>query len=310
MRSDLGSVAAAYDEARRRSRLFRLAAALLEPVYPVRAFLIQAAELFEPSIRDLGLHAGCRKILDVLPLEWACRYPSEGEELVRTAPVLLYGNHPSLLTPFLVAACVGRDDLHFCSMDYVRRLVPSMGAYCHPLELSLTRSWVEWKRGGFRRVLAFRLLSLLGSDRSPEAARETNREALRNAVADLRDGQSVMIIPGGGGKRNRVWFSGIGVLAKRLIEDPGAPRVYVVPTREENCSNRRVYAMLMRGPVARLSRRIRSRRPVRLVFGEPTPLSELVYPAFSVAEAVEALRAHYESTFPPRRPIGRLRERD
>jgi len=294
---DAGHVVTAYDDARRRSCLFRLLTGLLEPIYPVRGFLRSAADLFDPAISEDGLHGGCRRILDTLPLDWECQTSAADAAVLRFASVIFYGNHPSLLTPFLAAACVDREDLRFCSTSYVRRLIPSFSGYSYPLEVPLTRSWTEWKRGGARRVLAYRLISLLHAVPSPDEAKRVNLEALGRAADHLRCGGSIMIIPGGGGKRDRTWFSGIGILATDLIGNPGAEPVYVVATREENCSNRRMYATLMRGPIALVRRRLMSRRPVRMRFARPIPLREVVGENPTVAGAVDALRRHYEAAF-------------
>jgi len=294
---DAGPLVDAYDEARRRSRMFRVLAAVLEHIYPVRGFLTHAAELLDRAIAGEGLHAGCRRALDTLSFEWECRVPEAHEQTLRSAPIIFYGNHPSLLTPFLVAAGVDREDLHFMSTSYVSRLIPSFRQYSFRLEVPLTRSWTEWKRGGLRRVLAYRLLSLLHAVPSSGDAKAINRRALGDAATSLRNGGSVMIVPSGGGKRDRYWFPGIGILARSLMEQPGSEPVYIVPVREENCSNKRIYAALLRGPLARAKRRFLYSRPVLLTFAAPTPLIDVVGGASTVDDAVVALRGHYERAF-------------
>jgi hypothetical protein len=296
--ADGGHILDAFDEARRRSPLFRGLAAVLERAYPVRAFLERAASTFDPLIADFGLYQGCRRIFGALGITWACRIPPDAAETLRTRPVIFYGNHPSLLTPFLLAASIEREDLRFCSTSYVRRLVPSFRPYCLPLEVPLTQSWVEWRRGGLRRVLAYRLLSLLHRVPDREAARASNLDTLRRSADHLRAGGAVMIIPGGGGKRDRAWFPGIGILARELLEGSGAQPVHVVPTQEENSSNHRIYASLQRGPLARIKNHVYSRRPIRLTFAEPALLEVVVGSAATVPAIVAALRAHYESCFP------------
>lgn len=291
-------VVAAYDDARRRSRTFRILTSVLERVYPVRAFLRIAAEVFDPAIGEKGLHAGCRHILDSLPSEWECVLPTDDLERLRDAPVIFYGNHPSLLTPFLLAASIDRDDLSFLSTSYVRRLIPSFRPYGLRLEVSLTRSWAEWRRGGLRRVLAYRLLNVIHAVPSPAEAKEINRQAIDEAVARVRAGESIMIIPSGGGKKDRTWYSGIGIIARRLLEDPGQTPTWVVPTREENSSNQRIYATLMTGLVARLRRRRFERHPVRILIASPTRLSDVIDQTGTVEDAVASLRRHYERTFP------------
>lgn len=295
--NEAGHVVDAFDDARRRSWTFRLLTGALERFYPVRAFLYRAAYLLDPSIGERGLHAGCRRIFETLALDWEPVIAAGGEETLRSGPIIFYGNHPSLLTPFLAAAAIDREDLFFCSTNYVRRLIPSFRKYSYPLEVSLTRSWTEWKRGGLQRVLAYRLVSLLHSVPEADAARETNLEALRQAARDLRDGGSVMIIPSGGGKRDRTWFAGIGILARDLLDNPGGEDVLVVAIREENSSNKRIYASMMNGPIACLKRRYLYRRPIRFTFAEPLLLTDVAGDAGTVRDTVAALRTHYETRF-------------
>jgi hypothetical protein len=293
-----GHVIHAYDDARRRSRLFGVLTAAIERIYPVREFLRLAADLFDPAIGEYGLHGGCRRILDALPLEWECVLPQGAIDRLRTAPVIFYGNHPSLLTPFLLAASIDREDVSFLSTSYVRRLIPSFRDYCLRLEVSLTRSWTEWRRGGLRRALAYRLLSLIHAVPSPAEAKRINRQAIEDALARLRAGESIMIIPGGGGKRDRKWFPGIGIIARRLVEEPGREPAWVVPVREENSSNQRLYAMLMHGILARARRRRFDRLPVRFLLAAPTPLVDVVGTVPTVEGAVAALRSHCRRAFP------------
>jgi len=291
---DAGHVVTAYDEARRRSFAFRAVTAVLERIYPVRAFLQLAADLFDRAIGEDGLHAGCRRILDTLAFDWEGVTPEEGIRILQSAPVIFYGNHPSLLTPFLVAACVDREDLAFLSTSYVRRLLPHFRKYCHRLEVSLTESMKEWRRGGVRRVLAYRLLSLLHAVPSPSEAKEINRRAIHDAVESLRVGGSIMIVPSGGGKHDRVWYPGIGMIARDILANPGREDVWVAPIREEHCSNKRIYATLLRGPLARLRRRRDERHPVRILLGEPSLLREVVGESPTVQAAIDGLRDHYD----------------
>lgn len=293
-----GSVLVAFDEARDSSRAFRILSGLLERIYPLRTFLELAADEFDPAIGREGLHRGCLRILSKTSIDWVFRIPREHEQILWSAPVLFYGNHPSMLTPFLVAAVVEREDLGIMSTNYVRRLLPSFRPFAFTFEVPLTRSWTEWRRGGLRRVLAYRLVNLLHTVPPPEEAKAINQRGLRDGAAHVRAGGCVLIAPGGGGKRDRHWFSGIGILARELVERPGPAPAYVVPVREENSSNHRVYAHLMRGPIARAKCAILHRHPVRITFAAPSPISEVVGKGSTVEDAVAALRAHYEAQFP------------
>jgi hypothetical protein len=284
----------AYERAPQDSRLLRVGLALLESVYPVGAFLRLASGL-DRNIAEHGLHEGCRRSLRDLAIDWECDLPEDRREIVETHPVVFFGNHPSLLTPFLVAASVDRPDLHYFSTSYVCRLIPSFGRISHPMEVPLTRSWTEWRRGGWRRVLAYRLVSLLHDMPDAEETKAINLLSLQLGASHVRQGGSAMICPGGGGIHDHRWYSGIGSLVKDLQQAPGDRDVYLVPVREENCTNKRVYAHLMNGPVARLKESVLYRGPVRVTIANPIPLSGLASPSSTAEQIVELLRAHYNA---------------
>ena len=294
---DAGTVFSAFDRAREDSRTFQVLTTLLERVYPVRTFLGLAANAFDRAIAEDGLHEGCRRILEEVKIDWERRARGEDEAIFATAPILFYGNHPSLLTPFLVAAGVNRPDLRIFSTSYVQRLVPSLVPFSYSFEVPLTRSWTEWRRGGLRRVLAYRLLSLLHSVPSAAEAKAANQRGLEQGLAHVRRGGCIMIVPSGGGNRERRWFSGIGVLARGLVDQPGSGVPYVVPIREEYCSNKRIYAHIMRGPIARAKNLLFHRHPVRITFAPPIRLTDVLGDVSTVDETTEALRRHYLSAF-------------
>ena len=293
---NITALISAYDQASRDSRLLQVALPLLDSVYPLETFLKLAAHL-DRNIAGDGLHEGCRRSLRDLAIDWERDLPGRHREITETHPVIFFGNHPSLLTPFLVAASVDRSDLHYFSTSYVCHLIPSFREISYTMEVPLTRSWTEWRRGGWKRVLAYRLVSLLHDLPDVEEAKAINRRSLTLGASHVRQGGSVMICPGGGGKRDRYWYPGIGSLVKRLQESPDGREVYLVPVREENCTNKRIYAHLMGGPVVRLKRSVLYRSPVRITFGDPIPLSGVASPASSVEQIVKILRAHYESLF-------------
>jgi hypothetical protein len=294
--SDIVGLIRAYQEAPRDSRLLRVALSLLESFYPVPAFLELAAHL-DRNIGEDGLHEGCQRFFQEIGFGWECDLPGPHKEIAETHPVIFFGNHPSLLTPFLVAASVDRSDLHYFSTTYVSRLIPSFERISYPMEVPLTRSWTEWRRGGWKRVLAYRLISLLHDLPEAEETKTINHSSLALGASHVRRGGSVMICPGGGGKQDRRWYPGIGSLVKSLQQSPGDREAYLVPIREENCTNKRVYAHLMSGPMARLKESVLYRGPVRITIADPIPLSRIVSPSSTVEQTVELLRAYYNSLF-------------
>jgi hypothetical protein len=285
---------AAYDGAPEVSSLLRLVFPILERVYPVRAFL-QLSSKLDRLIAEHGLHVACQRLLESLSLPWECELSTACRDVARSAPVIFYGNHPSMVTPFLVAASVDRPDLRYFSTSYVCRLVPSFGDISYRMELPLTRSWTEWRRGGFNRVLAYRLVSLLHAVPDADEAKRINRRGLQDGAEHVRRGGCVMICPGGGGKRDRHWYPGIGILVKALANCPASKPVYMIPVRETNCTNKRVYAHLLRGPIARAKCSVLYRRPIHIVFSDPVPLSDVAPSKASVGQVVDRLRAYYEA---------------
>lgn len=287
----------AYVHARKTSRFLAILLPLLERIYPVRRFLSFASHL-ETCMASEGLHRGCKRFFDELTIPWCSDLPESVRGIAEGAPVLLFGNHPSLFTPFLAAASINRPDLRFFSTQYVCHLLPSIGSNSFPMEVPLTRSWTEWRRSGWQRVLAYRLISLVHEMPDPEALRARNQASIASGADFIRKGGSVMICPGGGGKaRDRKWYAGIGSLVRQLQQSPGGQPIYLLPFREENCSNKRIYAYIQKGPLARFKSAIVYRGPLRIKFGDPIPIGEVGTPEMDVPQLVKSLKERYEGLF-------------
>lgn len=287
----------AYVGVRKTSRFLAMFFPLLENIYPVRGFLDFASRLEDCMAAD-GLHLGCKRFFDKLTVPWRIDLPASIRVIAENEPVLFFGNHPSLFTPFLAAASVNRPDFRFFSSKYVCNLLPSLRAAAFPMEVPLTRSWVEWRRSGWQRVLVYRLLSLIHDMPEPEAVRASNRASIAAGADHLRQGGSAIICPGGGGKaKDRKWYAGIGTLMKQLQESPGERSVYLLPYREENCSNKRIYAHIQKGPLARFKNAVVYRGPIRMRFGDPIPLADIGNPESTVHQLVDMLKEHYEGLF-------------
>jgi hypothetical protein len=292
----IGAFQKAYEEVRKRDPLLYLPLRLIERIYPIREFLAFAVRL-DREIAASGLSAASRQFLEEIFPYWECEIPKEAEALLRSAPLILYGNHPSLLTPFLIAAHVDRPDWRCLSANYVDRLLPHFADYGFPVKIPIDQKWIEWRRGGLRRLLIFTLLSRLQRSLPHEAAKELNRRSLDAAIEHVCNGGSMLIAPDGGGKRLQKWHSGIGMLAQGVAQRSTAVPTYVVPFREENTTNPRVYAYLRRGPVARLKHSLFYRRPIRVRFAEPMVLGDIVVPGERVEQTVLRLRRRYKSAF-------------
>jgi 1-acyl-sn-glycerol-3-phosphate acyltransferase len=272
---------------------------LLNRFYPVEALLDIAGHL-DPRIASEGLAAASRWLLDAHVIHWTSNLPPATREVLASEPALIYGNHPSMLTAFLVAAHVERPDLRILSASYMLRLLPSYAAYAIPIELPPDQGWEQLRRGGLQRIVAARLIGLLQEAVPREGAKEANRRALTSAVEHILRGGCVLIAPGGGSKRHSPWHPGIGHIVKSLAEEPGERGAYLVPFRESCSSDDRVRAILGSGPVARLKRRVVYRKPVGIQFAEPRTVSALGPLPEQVPELVRLLREHYDGLFAPR----------
>ena len=287
----------AYINTRKTSRLLGAALPLFERVYPVRQFLALAAQL-ESSIAEHGMHTGCQRFFQELSIPWRYELPASIRRIAETAPVIFFGNHPSLFTPFLTAASIDRSDFRLFSTKYVCNLLPSVRAASFPMEVPLTRSWTEWRRSGWQRVLVYRLISLVHSMPSPEEIRVGNRASLIAGADYIRQGGSAIICPGGGGKaKDRKWYAGIGSLVRQLQQSPGDHPIYLLPFHEENCSNKRIYAHIQNGLISRFKNAAVYRGPIRIRFAEPILISQVGKPDFTVQQIVDLLKTYYESLF-------------
>ncbi|MFH1609840.1 MAG: hypothetical protein ABID40_04345 [Candidatus Bipolaricaulota bacterium] len=273
---------------------------LLDRFYPVKALLDIIAQL-DPLIARDGLASASRWLLDTAVTNWTSELPPSTREILASEPSLIYGNHPSMLTAFLVAAHMDRPDLRILSVSFMPRLLPSYAAYALPIELPLDRGWAQFRRGGLQRIVVTWLINLLQDVVPRERAREANRRALTIATEHIRGGGCALIAPSGGSIRDRDWHPGIGHIVKSLAQQPGERQAFLVPFQELHSSDDRVRAVLERGPVARLKRRIAYRRPVTIRFAEPTPISDLGAVPENVADLVRVLRRNYDALFPPRR---------
>lgn len=296
-----GALQAAYEDVRWRTKALRSCLALADRLYPVSQAVAFAGEM-DRRVRSDGLVDACRAGVDRLGL--ACEFvmSESTREVLASAPVIVYGNHPTLLTPFLVGAGVGRSDLRFFMLSYVGHLIPAIREYMLPLELSAPSGWKEWRTGGNRRMVAHWLTQVLEKGRKPVDPKPANRLSLGRGAQFVSGGGCVVIFPSGGGKRDRNWYPGIGQLARQLAANPETRDVYLVPMREEGSTNSHVYGALRRldgqsGGDARLA-------PIRVRFGEPRRLADLVDAAQSPRAISACLQADYEATFP--RPRARV----
>ncbi len=287
----------AYADARWRTRGFRLALALVDHVLPITQIIAFAGEV-NWRVREQGLAEACTASACRLGLDCEFVMSEAARKVLSTSPVIVYGNHPTVLTPLLVSAAACRNDVRLFMVDHVRRLIPSLGKYMLPLEVPAERDGVEWHRGGLVRLVSRRVARVVmkGGDRAE--AKQANRQALADGVRHLEQGGCIVIFPGGGGRDERSWYPGIGQVAGGIRANPEAPDVFLLPLHEDSRSETFFYRGLRRlgGGSTAVSRPALVR--VRVRFAEPRRLQELVSPEASCDEITRKLQADYEATFP------------
>ena len=293
-----GGLQAAYAEVRWRTRGIRPLLAVADRMYPMTEAIELAGEM-DRRIREDGLSSACAAGAERLGLDCEFVMSKATREVLTASPVIVYGNHPTMLTPFLIGASVRRPDLRFFMLSYVGHLVPSLRAYMLPLEIPSGRSWLEWRRGGNRRIIEHWLTQILEKGRECTDAKPANRQILGKGAQHVAGGGCVVIFPSGGGRKDRAWYPGIGHLAGELARDPDAPEVFLVPMREEQSSNDHVYQGFRRA--SRGDRDVGTLSPIRVRFGEPHRLADLVSASDGAHAIAARLQAHYETIFPPAR---------
>lgn len=276
----------------------RTAWRLVDLVCPVSGFLDWTVRLND-LIAAHGYGGAAARLFDELPLRWESEFPPGCEEILRNAPLILYGNHPSQITSLFVAAALGRPDLHFLSVEFFTKFLPAADPFALPLRDSRPRTWRDLWGSGLTHALALSLLFKVDEQDSRTDAREHNREMLRTAVGHVRGGGSLLIFPMGAATGWRDWFPGIGILARDLAETAGEHPVYLVPFTVENESNARLYSLFSTGLLGRARRKRLDRDPVRIRFGHPTRVEEIVVgPALPPPALASLLQERYERLFP------------
>ncbi|MCX7750164.1 MAG: hypothetical protein N2320_01130 [Candidatus Bipolaricaulota bacterium] len=261
--------------------------------YPLQSLLDVSYEL-ERRIGEEGLARASRWLLDTGIGDWRSEVPPKTRAVLAAEPVILYGNHPSLLTPFLVSAHVEREDYRIVAASFLEKFLPTFGRYAISVELPLNRWWLQLWQGGLRRLVVVYWATRLRPVLPRPTARARNREAMARAAAHVRGGGALLIAPSGWSRSDRRWYPGLGRIVQELGRDPGLRPAFLVPYREEGTSDR-----LVRGLLEAYAGRPRpptGERPPTVRFGEPLPLSQLA--AADAQEVVRDLRQRYAELLP------------
>jgi len=289
-RGGMKALEAEHWRRRERSAVYRTAIRIVQAICPLDAVAGFGANL-DRDLETRPLWEAATLALSRLSDRWEIDVPDGDSHVLRHRPLVVYGNHPSMLTPFLVAAALERPDFKFVSCRYVARLIPNAADVIFPIEPTWERSSRDGVRGGLSHILSMAILYRFDRPEPPDVARTANRRSILSAAEHVAAGGASLIFPAGGGER--VWYPGLGVLVSEVAKRKGIDDAYVVPVREENSSNLRLYRAL-----SRRRRGTPRRRPIRLTVGRPEPLTSFGFgTAAEPHDVVHALRDHYERAF-------------
>ncbi len=271
--------------------------------YPLQSLLDVAHEL-DRRMAEHGLARASRWLLDERVGHWVSAVPPATRAVLSSEPVIIYGNHPTLLTPFLVSAHVARPDYRIVAASFLEKFLPAFGRYAISVEIPVNQWWKQLWQGGLGRLVVAYWATRLRPVLPRPTARQRNRAALERATAHVRSGGALLIAPQGWSRLGRRWYPGIGRIGRGLVQEPGERPVFLVAYHEEGTSDRWVRRLLEGGERRRLHPGVTRDRPPRIRFGEPLPLSALSTHEGTVEDLVERLRRRYEETFAdPRRHV-------
>ncbi len=288
-------LASTYEMLMRGPIRFRAALRAIESVFPLKRVVSMGAE-FDARIARDGLSEASRWLLTESGIPWKAEFPEIGRELLESGPLVIYGNHPSLATPFILAAVLEHPRLGYISSAYVSNLLPAMVPHLFAVELIRHQQVRNRPGSGVAHLVAHSLLADIYERPSREVARAANREVISNAAKHVTQGGALVIYPAGGGK-DRLWYPGIGRLCSDLLKQ-AEHTLYLVPVRVDNNSHARVYCALSDKGYARRKTRRFNRRPVLLRLARPLPFEGLEQLSDATSQEIAAvLQRHYNKLF-------------
>jgi len=288
-------LAATYEELTRGPLRFRAVLRAIEWVFPLERVVKMGAK-FDARIARDGLAEASRWLLAESGVPWKAEFPETGRDLLESGPLVIYGNHPSLATPFILAAVLEHPRLGYISSAYVTNLLPAMVPHLFAVELIRHQQVRNRPGSGAAHLMAHALLADIYERPSREVARAANREVISNAARHVTEEGALVIYPAGGGK-DRLWYPGIGRLCSELLRE-AEHTLYLVPVRVDHNSHARVYCALSNKRYARRKTRRFNRRPVVLRLARPLPFQELEQLRGASSQEIAAvLQQHYNKLF-------------
>jgi len=280
-----------HSAAMQSNRSYRLLYWLVNLVYPA-APLLDIAENLDRCLGERGIADGSKAILNSLPIQRRTELPQRGEDEMKTGPIVVFGKHGSLLTPLLVASSLDRHDLKMLSVSYIAKLGPNVARSIYPV-LTPQSTFRDAGRVGVIPRISGWLTSRLESPVEKSIARERNRASLIQAAKHVQDGGALLIAPDARDPKAE-WRQGIGHLIAHLAQIEATDNsIYLVPYRIW-APITGVFRLLSRNPILRALGKRQYRQPIRVVFGEPILLADVIKQANLNPSAItKYLQTHY-----------------
>jgi hypothetical protein len=267
------AMASTHENALRSCRSYRIFFRFLRLLYPAAA-LLDLLKGLDRRVGELGFDQALASVLDLLPASWQATFPGRSEHEIRSRPIIVFGRHGSILTPFLVAMALQRSDLKMIAASYVAQLGPNIAERLFAVHLPIPTVRRSARRGVLLRLGAW-LVAKLDTPIPKDVARERNRAALEQATEHVLHGGALLVAPDAGNPKAQ-WRTGIGWLVGRLARSEQArEEILLVPYRIW-APILGIFHLLSCNPALRALGRWQYRRPARVVFGEPVPLSEVL----------------------------------
>jgi len=272
---------------------YRLLFRIVNLAYPA-SDLLEIASNLDRHIGELGVADASKAMLATLPLQWRAEFPSQGEAVIRESPIIVFGKHGSILTPFLVAASLDRSDIKMLSASYIAKLGPHVAQSMFPVLLPKPTFRDAGRAGILPRISGW-ITTRLEPPVEKGLAKERNLESLMQAARHVHHRGALLIAPDARDSEDN-WRHGIGHLVIQLAQMPQQDLdAYLVPYRIW-APITGIFRVLSRNPIIRALGKRQYRNPIRIAFGEPFPLSEIIgKTGLDPARITEHLQAHYRN---------------
>jgi 1-acyl-sn-glycerol-3-phosphate acyltransferase len=176
-------------------------------IFPYETLLKQTAK-YNKNIPEFGFTESTKKFLDRLNIK--IKFTNTDK---LTGPCLIFGNHPTGLDPFIISACLKRDDVFIVADVYQKNKGNNIGDHIVPIYYSRTQK--NLRNRGFLNSIGFYVMRIFTGYEDQLKVKQRNQTTIELATSLLQQGHIVIIFPDGGSNNPELWYNGIGEIIKR-----------------------------------------------------------------------------------------------